>query len=262
MAAAGRASSGGAGGSGDAVVEAGMDVARLNFSHGAHADHATAYRRVREASDATGHAVDSSLQYAHCMLEVPLHVLNAVGKVRVRVTGCDSVLRIDATVQPRATRWECPWGQWFSVDSNKCESCGQECSPGFRPQACEALSGTADCVLCPDPPEHALHVKRCEWQCVDGFWLEPHVDIPVKLFTMLVYLSGEPELQDAGTDIYDATPQHNRVGTASYERNKGLIFIPGKDTWHGFSPRPIGGVRKSIIINYVASSWRDTFELA
>jgi pyruvate kinase len=40
-----------------ALVEAGMDVARLNFSHGAHADHATAYRRVREASDSTGHAV-------------------------------------------------------------------------------------------------------------------------------------------------------------------------------------------------------------
>ena len=40
-----------------ALVEAGMDVARLNFSHGAHADHATAYRLVREASDRTGHAV-------------------------------------------------------------------------------------------------------------------------------------------------------------------------------------------------------------
>ena len=40
-----------------ALVEAGMDVARLNFSHGAHADHATAYERVREASGRTGHAV-------------------------------------------------------------------------------------------------------------------------------------------------------------------------------------------------------------
>ncbi|MET0764591.1 MAG: pyruvate kinase, partial [Blastococcus sp.] len=40
-----------------ALVEAGMDVARLNFSHGAHAHHATAYQRVREASDSTGHAV-------------------------------------------------------------------------------------------------------------------------------------------------------------------------------------------------------------
>jgi pyruvate kinase len=40
-----------------ALVESGMDVARLNFSHGAHAHHATAYQRVREASDSTGHAV-------------------------------------------------------------------------------------------------------------------------------------------------------------------------------------------------------------
>jgi pyruvate kinase len=34
-----------------------MDVARLNFSHGAHADHEVAYKRVREASDASGRAV-------------------------------------------------------------------------------------------------------------------------------------------------------------------------------------------------------------
>ncbi len=39
------------------LVEAGMDVARLNFSHGEHEDHAQNYRWVREASDATGHAV-------------------------------------------------------------------------------------------------------------------------------------------------------------------------------------------------------------
>jgi pyruvate kinase len=39
------------------LVESGMDVARLNFSHGAHADHEIAYKRVREASDHTGHAV-------------------------------------------------------------------------------------------------------------------------------------------------------------------------------------------------------------
>src|SRR3954462_8932031 len=40
-----------------ALVESGMDVARLNFSHGAHEHHATAYQRVREASDRTGRAV-------------------------------------------------------------------------------------------------------------------------------------------------------------------------------------------------------------
>ncbi|MGY1603762.1 pyruvate kinase [Geodermatophilus sp. SYSU D00815] len=40
-----------------ALVEAGMDVARLNFSHGSHADHQAAYTVVRQASDTTGHAV-------------------------------------------------------------------------------------------------------------------------------------------------------------------------------------------------------------
>jgi pyruvate kinase len=40
-----------------ALVEAGMDVARLNFSHGKHADHEQAYRLVREATDKVGRAV-------------------------------------------------------------------------------------------------------------------------------------------------------------------------------------------------------------
>ncbi len=40
-----------------ALVEAGMDVARLNMSHGTHADHERSYRLVREAADATGHGV-------------------------------------------------------------------------------------------------------------------------------------------------------------------------------------------------------------
>jgi pyruvate kinase len=40
-----------------ALVEVGMDVARLNFSHGDHSDHEIAYKRVRAASDVTGRAV-------------------------------------------------------------------------------------------------------------------------------------------------------------------------------------------------------------
>ncbi len=111
-----------------------------------------------------------------------------------------------------------------------------------------------------DLSEGQLRVEYC--QDIDGFWLEPHVDISVKLFTMLVYLSDEPELRNAGTDIYDASPEHRLVASAPYERNKGLVFIPGRDTWHGFTPRPIPGVRKSIIINYVSPAWRDRYELA
>lgn len=111
-----------------------------------------------------------------------------------------------------------------------------------------------------DLAEGQLRIEYC--QDIDGFWLEPHLDLGVKLYTMLVYLSGEPELRDAGTDIYDASPEHRLVGTAPYERNKGLIFIPGTDTWHGFTRRPINGVRKSIIINYVSRDWRSVAELA
>jgi pyruvate kinase len=40
-----------------ALVYAGMDVARLNFSHGAHELHAEAYRWVRQASDESGRGV-------------------------------------------------------------------------------------------------------------------------------------------------------------------------------------------------------------
>jgi hypothetical protein len=79
---------------------------------------------------------------------------------------------------------------------------------------------------------------------------------------MLIYLSGEPELRDAGTDIYDASAEHRPVATVPYEKGKGLIFIPGSNTWHGFTRRPIAGVRKSIIVNYVTRDWRSIDELA
>jgi pyruvate kinase len=40
-----------------ALIEAGMDVARLNFSHGEHIDHATRFHAVRAAADAAGRNV-------------------------------------------------------------------------------------------------------------------------------------------------------------------------------------------------------------
>ena len=40
-------------------------------------------------------------------------------------------------------------------------------------------------------------------QDIDGFWLEPHTDLGVKAFTMLLYLSKDPSHTDLGTDIYD-----------------------------------------------------------
>jgi len=40
-----------------ALVDAGMDVARMNLSHGSYADHERVYRMVRDASDTSGHGV-------------------------------------------------------------------------------------------------------------------------------------------------------------------------------------------------------------
>ncbi|WP_217170440.1 pyruvate kinase [Streptomyces sp. AC512_CC834] len=39
------------------LVDAGMDIARFNFSHGTHAEHEERYHRVRKASDETGRSV-------------------------------------------------------------------------------------------------------------------------------------------------------------------------------------------------------------
>lgn len=94
----------------------------------------------------------------------------------------------------------------------------------------------------------------------DGFWLEPHTDIGAKLFTMLIYLSDEPGSERWGTDLLDGPDK--LVLTTPYQRNFGFIFIPSADTWHGFHRRPIAGVRRSLIVNYVRAEWRSRHELA
>ncbi|HKJ09777.1 MAG TPA: 2OG-Fe(II) oxygenase [Gammaproteobacteria bacterium] len=97
-------------------------------------------------------------------------------------------------------------------------------------------------------------------QDTDGAWLEPHRDIPEKLFSMVLYLCTGPEASGWGTDIYDS--ERRWVGRSSAEFNSAVIFVPGPDTWHGFEPRPIVGVRRLLEINYVRSDWRDRDQLA
>lgn len=97
-------------------------------------------------------------------------------------------------------------------------------------------------------------------QDTDGFWLEPHTDLGVKLFTMLLYLSDGEGHEELGTDIYDADKNH--VGKSPFAPGAAMVFIPGNDTYHGFEKRPINGVRKSIIINYVTDEWRAREQLA
>lgn len=97
-------------------------------------------------------------------------------------------------------------------------------------------------------------------QDIDGFWLEPHTDIGVKMFTLLMYLSKDPVHADLGTDIYDSDKRW--VGRTPYRANSGMIFVPSTITYHGFEARPIAGVRKLLVINYVTEEWRAREQLA
>ena len=97
-------------------------------------------------------------------------------------------------------------------------------------------------------------------QDVDGFWLEPHTDIGVKMFTFLLYLSKDRSHADLGTDVYDN--EKKWVGRTPYQSNSGMIFVPSSITYHGFEKRPIEGVRKLLVINYVTEEWRAREQLA
>ena len=97
-------------------------------------------------------------------------------------------------------------------------------------------------------------------QDIDGFWLEPHTDLGVKKFTLLIYLSKDPSHHDLGTDIYAADKTH--LGRPPFIPNGALIFVPADNTYHGFEKRKIEGVRTSLIINYVTEEWRAREQLA
>lgn len=95
-------------------------------------------------------------------------------------------------------------------------------------------------------------------QDIDGFWLEPHTDLGVKKFTCLIYLSEGHD--DLGTDIYESRDKH--FGRSPFLPNSAMIFVPGDNTWHGFEKRPIRGVRKSVILNYVTTDWKAREQLS
>lgn len=98
--------------------------------------------------------------------------------------------------------------------------------------------------------------------CCDGpgFWLKPHRDIGAKKLTLIVPLSKSSKATNWGTDLLNANGKV--VARASAAFNSGLLFIPGDNTWHGFSPRSIQGLRRTLIINYVSELWKSRHELA
>ncbi|WP_415486303.1 2OG-Fe(II) oxygenase [Acetobacter sp.] len=94
----------------------------------------------------------------------------------------------------------------------------------------------------------------------DGFWLEPHTDIGAKKLTLLIPLSIHEDAEEWGTDLMNA--EGETVVRSNGRFNTGTLFVPGNDTWHGFKKRPIKGLRRGLIVNFVDSTWRATHELA
>jgi len=97
-------------------------------------------------------------------------------------------------------------------------------------------------------------------QDVEGFWLEPHTDIGVKRFTNTLCLGGGANEAELGTDIY--WDKERYFGRAPFGRGTSFLFVPSNNTWHGFEPRKIDGVRKTVIMNYVTKEWRERGQLS
>ena len=133
-------------------------------------------------------------------------------------------------------------------------ACAALCDALQRPDVAKIVGETCDIDV-----EGAF--LRMEYiQDVDGAWLEPHHDIPEKLFSMVIYLCLGPDAPTWGTDIYDSN--RKLVGSSSAEFDSAVIFIPGENTWHGFEPRTLVGVRRLMEINYVRPNWRSVEQLA
>ncbi len=96
-------------------------------------------------------------------------------------------------------------------------------------------------------------------QDTDGFWLQPHTDLGVKKFTLLYYL-GPDGCPDLGTDVYSNADTWSH--RAPFLPGAAMAFVPSDNTWHGFEPRPISVIRKSLIVNYVTDEWRAREQLA
>jgi hypothetical protein len=102
-----------------------------------------------------------------------------------------------------------------------------------------------------------LRIEYC--RDTDGFWLEPHTDIGAKRITIMNFLSVGEDAPGWGTDVYDETLKFAESVPGDF--NCGLIFIPGTNSYHGFEKRPISGVRRSLMLNYVGPEWRSRHEL-
>ena len=67
-------------------------------------------------------------------------------------------------------------------------------------------------------------------QDIDGFWLEPHTDLGVKVFTMLLYLSKDPKATMISAPI-SMTATRRHVGRSPFTPNAAMVFVPCNITY-------------------------------
>ncbi|HEY7853154.1 MAG TPA: 2OG-Fe(II) oxygenase [Caulobacteraceae bacterium] len=141
-----------------------------------------------------------------------------------------------------------------SANNARFEACGAVADAFQSREVADAIESATGADL-------AGSYVRLEYaQDTDGFWLQPHTDLGVKRFTMLIYLADGAEQANLGTDIYESPKAWAK--RSAFVDNTALVFVPADNTWHGLEPRPIAGVRKSVIMNYVTDGWRERGQLA
>lgn len=144
---------------------------------------------------------------------------------------------------------------YFDLESQKKYPVAQRVADTFQnPAVLNALTDLCGVQF----KGHFLRIEYAEDQ--EGFWLHPHTDIGAKIFTLLFYLNEEPQPNMWGTDVYKDADHHTK--RIPFEKNSALLFVPASNTWHGFEPRPMTGTRKTLIINFVKTEWRNRHELA
>ena len=145
--------------------------------------------------------------------------------------------------------------RFFDVENRRASDVCESVAAAFEsPQVLDAIYE----VCGVDVSGNYLRIEHC--LDTEGFWLAPHTDLGVKKFTMLLYLSTDPGYESWGTDVYVDADTHYETAPGTY--NSALVFVPADNTWHGYHLRPLEGVRRSLIINYVTEEWRNRHELA
>ena len=83
-----------------------------------------------------------------------------------------------------------------------------------------------------------------------------HTYTPEKKLTLIVNIDTDVD-KNLATDIYVDKETH--FAKTEWKDNRGLLFIPSNEKWHGFAPIEYTGIRTIMIINFVDTNvWQNT----